>query len=133
MSILTINKATTWLMGVDPIATGKQLKRFRRQNHLSQENLSEIFEQAGDSASRNTISMWENGRKLPTLEHIVFLAELYHCTQDELVISYRRSQEAADRDQPVPLHLISKFKSRMCMHATFGFLVVRPAWAITWW
>lgn len=104
MKKLTIDYATAWLMGVDPASTGKQLCRKRREHHLTQEMLSEIFFEAGDSASRNTISAWETGKKLPTLSHVVFLAILYDCTIDELVISYRRSRESDDGDQLVPVY-----------------------------
>ena len=55
----TINYATAWLMGIDLIATGKQLKAKRRSHSLTQEELSECFEQGGDSASRAVISMWK--------------------------------------------------------------------------
>ena len=103
MRTISINYAEAWLMGVDPTATGRQLKKLRRAHHLTQEYLSELFEQGGDSASRNIISMWEGGKKLPTLSHMVFLAELYGCALDELVISYRRSREDDDRGQPVLL------------------------------
>ena len=61
----TINYATAWLMGIDLIATGKQLKAKRRSHSLTQEELSECFEQGGDSASRAVISMWENARNCP--------------------------------------------------------------------
>lgn len=41
--------------------------------------------------------MWESGKKLPTLSHLVFLRELYGCTLDELICTYRQSaREAAD-------------------------------------
>ena len=36
----TINYATAWLMGIDLIATGKQLKAKRRSHSLTQEELS---------------------------------------------------------------------------------------------
>ena len=39
----TINYATAWLMGIDLIATGKQLKAKRRSHSLTQEELSECF------------------------------------------------------------------------------------------
>lgn len=101
--MVSINYARAWLMGIDPIATGQQLKKQRRAHHLTQEQLSELFEQAGDSLSRVSISIHENGKKMPSLDHVVFLAELYGCSLDELVISYRRSREPDSRDQPVPL------------------------------
>ena len=67
-------------MGVDPAATGARLKQYRNANHLTQEGLSGILTDGGDPASRVSISMWESGKKLPTLSHMVFLRELYGCT-----------------------------------------------------
>jgi transcriptional regulator with XRE-family HTH domain len=94
--------AADW--GIDPVATGRQLKKLRRQHNLTQEDLSGLFKDCRDgTASRVIISMWENGNKTPTLSHIVFLAKLYNCTIDELVVTYQRSTERDDRDQPVPL------------------------------
>lgn len=109
-----INYANSWLMGIDPVATGRQLQELRRKNHLTQEDLSELFEWCDISASRVSISVWENGKKTPSLLHIVFLAELYGCTLDELVVSFRRSheRELEDRDQPVPLEKYIFFISR---------------------
>ena len=74
-------------MGIDLIATGNQLCAQRRKHHLSQEFLSELFDAVGDSASRIAISNWENGKKLPSLKHVVFLSVLYGCSLDELVVS----------------------------------------------
>ena len=121
MKNVSINYAKAWLMGIDPTATGRQLKKLRQAHHLTQEYLSELFEQGGDSASRVIISMWENGKKLPTLSHIVFLAELYDCALDELVISYRRSREDDDRDQPVPLLIFNDYMTsiRKCGCSSF--------------
>ncbi len=129
MSKLTINYANAWLMGFDPIATGQQLRRLRREHHLTQEQLSELFEQAGDSASRNTISCWESGRKYITLSHVVLLAELYGCSLDELVLSYRRSREADERDQPVPFFTDGYFRD-VCIHAyiLFCFSSIANRW-----
>ena len=106
MSNITVVYGKAWLMGIDPVATGHQLRKHRQAHDLTQEKLSSIFEEGGDSASRVIISMWENGKKLPTLSHVVFLAELYGCAIDELVISYRRSYENDGCDQPVPFKSI---------------------------
>ena len=92
----TIDYATAWLMGIDLVATGRQLKQHRLALHLTQEDLSDFFDQVGDSASRVIISMWENGKKLPTLSHVVLLAQLYHCPVDELVITFMRSAREAE-------------------------------------
>ena len=109
---LSIPAYTSWLMGVDPVATGNMLRSRRVASHLTQEDLSELFERGGDSASRVTISNWETGRKLPTLMHVVFLSELYSCSLDELVVSYRRSQDAEESDQPVAFFVSRWFEDR---------------------
>ena len=92
----TIDYATAWRMGIDLVATGRQLKLHRLANHFTQEDLSDFFDQVGDSASRVIISMWENGKKLPTLSHVVLLAQLYRCPVDELVITFMRSEREAE-------------------------------------
>lgn len=39
-----INYANLWLIGIDPVATGRQFQELHRKNHLTQEDLSELFE-----------------------------------------------------------------------------------------
>lgn len=103
MSNSAIRHFQPWEAGVDLIATGRQLRKFRLLNHFTQERLSDVICKGCDySASKNAISAWETGKKLPSMYHVVFLSELYRCRIDELVISYRRSREGADRDQLVP-------------------------------
>lgn len=111
-----------WEAGVDLVATGRQLRKFRLRNNLSQACLSEIICNGCDySASENAISAWENGKKLLSLPHVVFLSELWGCQIDELIISYRRSREAADRDQPVPLKLSIYRKTNICVYICSPF------------
>lgn len=130
MGKYTINYADAWLMGIDPDATGKQLRSKRCSFNLTQEGLSELFEKGGDSASKNAISTWETGKKLPSLAHIVFLAELYRCSLDELVISYRRSREVSDRDQPVPLYQI--IEVRMYAIGIYSYFFVTQQFNDCW-
>jgi len=105
--MIKVNYATAWLMGIDPIATGKRLRDKRRAFSLTLDQLSELFEQGGESVCRQAISKWESGKSFPSLPHIVFLSELYHCSLDELVATYRHSQENEEEDQLVPLYNIS--------------------------
>jgi transcriptional regulator with XRE-family HTH domain len=123
MKKVTINYAKSWLMGIDPVATGRQLKKLRRENGFTQECLSEQFERCGDSASRVIISMWESGKKLPSLSHMVFLAELYGCSLDELVISYRRSRETEEDDQLVPLIITYFYVIEEYLHLQMLFFI----------
>lgn len=86
----------TWLMMFDPAATGEQLRQHRLAHHYTQENLSFTFADGGLPVSRAAIIGWEKGNKTPRLDHVVFLAELYNCPIDELVISCRRSRMGTD-------------------------------------
>ena len=107
----TIRTLSPDLMRIDPIATGRQLRKMRILHSLTQEELSAQFDSTDFTASRNIISQWETGKKLPSMQHVVGLSELYCCRIDELVISVRRALEASeDRDQPVP------FQSQNCIY-----------------
>ena len=102
---ITLNLTETWLMAPDPDAIGKQLRSMRLKHGLTQEKLSELLSMVCDhTVSRNAVSSWENGKKMLSLEHVLALAEMYGCSLDELVLSYRRSSADGDGDQPVPLH-----------------------------
>ena len=58
----------------------RQIKKFREQQHFSQEDLSEkIF------VSRQTISNWENGRSYPDVQNLLLLSTLFGVSLDELV------------------------------------------------
>lgn len=99
---LRVDRANAWRMGIDLVATGAQLKKYRILNDLTQEELSGLFEEGYDSVSRVSISLWENGKKLPSLPHLMFLRNLYSCKLDELVCGFQTSdKEAGDGDQPV--------------------------------
>ena len=116
--------ATDW--GVDPVATGRQLKKLRRQNNLTQKDLSELCDYCFDStATREYICEAENGRAVLSIHLLMFLSELYGCSLDELVVSYRRSheRELEDRDQPVPLIIIISFKTNVCNRICSSFFV----------
>lgn len=130
MKNVTINyNKESWLMGIDPFATGRQLKKLRRDRGITQEFLSELFERYGESASRVIISMWETGKKLPSLSHMVFLAELYDCSLDELIISYRRSRGTGDDDQLVPFLIeYYYFLTSICLCRCSSFLLTGGFW-----
>lgn len=120
--------AADW--GVDPVATGRQLKELRRQHNFTQKDLSELFDYCYDStATREYICEVENGRAIFSIHLLVFLAELYGCTLDELVVSYRRSheRELEDRDQLVPLINNIIFKTNVCVCICSSFLFCKLA------
>lgn len=59
----------------------KQLKKYRLNNDLSQEDLAtKLF------VSRQAVSKWENGEGTPDLDNIVKLAEIFDVSLDVLVL-----------------------------------------------
>ena len=52
----------------------------RKKLGLSQEELAEKCQ-----ISRQAIAKWESGESVPTIEEVIFLADLYDMTLDELV------------------------------------------------
>ena len=81
----------SWLDGIDPVATGAYHRRLRQHHNLTQEELSEALEKIGVSCTAVSISIWENGWRVPPLEVLQGLATLYRCTVSDLLITYRMS------------------------------------------
>lgn len=58
---------------------GENLHSLRKENFLSQEELAERCQ-----VSRQAIAKWESGESVPTIEKLLFLADLYNVSLDEL-------------------------------------------------
>lgn len=59
---------------------GSQIKRYRTETKLSQEELADrIF------VSRQTISNWENDKSYPDVKSLVLLSEIFHISLDKLI------------------------------------------------
>ena len=67
----------------------EKLKEMRKQEGLSQEQLSEKI-----GVSRQAITKWETGKGLPDIENLIILAEIFKMSIDELV-----AQEVKQREQ----------------------------------
>lgn len=63
-----------------------RLKELRKKNHYSQEYVAEQL-----NISRQAISQWENGKAAPDLENLIWLAQLYHISVDELLDNHNDS------------------------------------------
>src|SRR5574344_806131 len=59
---------------------GKQIRKYRTQFDLSQEEFAEkIF------VSRQTISNWENDKSYPDVKSLVLMSEIFHVSLDKLI------------------------------------------------
>lgn len=66
---------------IDMESTGKEMsRRFSKK----QMNYTDIANELGVSIS--TVSYWMNGKKLPSLSHIMEIAEMLDCTVEDIVI-----------------------------------------------
>lgn len=60
---------------------GKQIKKVRTDNKLTQEQLAQKL-----MVSRQAVSSWENDRNLPDLEMVVLIAKLFDISLDQLIL-----------------------------------------------
>ena len=59
---------------------GKQIRKYRTEAHLSQEELADkIF------VSRQTISNWENDKNYPDIKSLVLMCEVFQVSLDHLI------------------------------------------------
>ncbi|MEI5993604.1 helix-turn-helix transcriptional regulator [Candidatus Enterococcus mansonii] len=62
------------------VEIGKQIKKFRQERDISQQELADYLK-----VSRQTISKWELGKSLPDLENVVRLSEYFNSSVDNLL------------------------------------------------
>lgn len=115
MKHLTVDQAAARFLEVDPIATGAKLRGKRREFCFTLEGLAEVFERAYCPVSINSIGKWERGICFPRLDHLFFLACLYSCSLDELVVSSKESVDSEPHDQPVPFLFTLSWRTQYCV------------------
>ncbi|MDE7298707.1 MAG: helix-turn-helix domain-containing protein [Lachnospiraceae bacterium] len=75
-------------MELDYAAMGKRIKRFRREQRLSQENLAELID-----VSTPHMSNIENGKTKFSLQVLIDLANALNTTPDMLLLDQMKSQD----------------------------------------
>jgi len=71
----------------------EQIRKIRKDNNLTQEQLSLIL-----NVSRQTISSWENNRNLPDLEMVVEIAKKFNLSLDQLILGGKDMEEKLIKD-----------------------------------
>ena len=69
---------------------GERIQYYRKKKGLSQEELG-----ARLHLSRQTVSLWEKGQTLPTIDNLLRLREIFGTTLDEL--AEERVEESLER------------------------------------
>lgn len=59
---------------------GTQIKKYRQELHISQEELADRV-----YVSRQTISNWENDKSYPDVHSLILLSEIFHISLDNLI------------------------------------------------
>ncbi len=72
------------------------LKLFRKQNGLTQEQVAEKL-----NVSRQAVAKWENGDTVPDIESCIALAEMYGTTVDMLVRSFSIGEKSTDEKKHI--------------------------------
>ena len=72
---------------------GDNIKKYRRENKISQEALGEKL-----GVSRQSISLWENNQTQPSLENIVALAKIFNVTTDALLAEEAKAKAEAEAE-----------------------------------
>lgn len=67
---------------------GDNIRKYRKENNISQESLGEKL-----GVSRQSISLWENNQTQPSLENIVALAKIFNVTTDDLLSNNEQERE----------------------------------------
>lgn len=55
-------------------------EHYRRRVNLTQKEVADIL-----GLDQTTVSRWERGHKLPRADRLMRIAELYHCSVDDLL------------------------------------------------
>lgn len=66
---------------------GEKIQFYRKKNGMSQEELGQIL-----LVSRQTVSLWETGQTLPTIDNLIRLREIFGISVDELLCEGQESE-----------------------------------------
>ena len=70
---------------------GDTIRKYRKANHMSQDDLAEKL-----NVTRQSISLWENNQTQPSLDSIVALAKLFNVSTDTLLTESETDGQEAD-------------------------------------
>lgn len=80
---------------IDPIATGRNIHRLRVLNDLSVADVQQFF----GFDSPQAIYLWQQGKSIPTTDHLLALSHLFCVTMNDILVT-RQPQVAAIKRAP---------------------------------
>lgn len=77
---------------------GDNIRKYRKANNMSQDDLAEKLQ-----VTRQSVSLWETGQTQPSLDSVVALARIFRITTDDLLTGDQSEPVAASPAQPCEL------------------------------
>lgn len=68
---------------IDPVATGENIVRLRRERGLTVRDLQQFF----GFEEPQAIYKWQKGRSLPSVDNLYALSELFQISMNEILVS----------------------------------------------
>jgi len=67
---------------------GDNIKFYRKKNQLTQDDIAEAC-----NVTRQAVSKWENGERLPTVDNLYALSRLLHTSVDDILIGEKERDD----------------------------------------
>lgn len=106
---------------------GEKLQYYRKKSGLSQEELGQKL-----LVSRQTVSLWENGQTMPTIDNLIRLKDIFGVTVDEILSEEAPAEEETEAAVPESyaftfsedeISYISKSSLKKQRKITIGFCI----------
>ena len=72
------------------MTVGEKIQYYRKREQMSQEELAHRL-----LVSRQTVSQWENGQTLPTIDNLMRLCEIFEISVDDLLFDPKPTEDAS--------------------------------------
>ena len=80
---------------IDPVGTGRNIQRLRVLNNLSVADVQQFF----GFDSPQAIYLWQQGKSIPTTDHLLALSHLFCVTMNDILVT-RQPQVAVTKHPP---------------------------------
>lgn len=88
----------TNLKGSDLMTIGEKIQYYRKQAKLSQEELGRML-----LLSRQTVSLWETGQTVPTIDNLIRLKEIFGVSIDEILCQETKTAQKKEENPPAEI------------------------------
>ena len=109
---------------LDSKKIGNFLLELRKELNITQEELAEKL-----YVKRESISKWERGIQIPTVENIINLAEFYKVTPNEILYGERKNKDNEKEVEKAPVMVMSTANK---LYSKMG-VIVHPDRMTNWY